>query len=153
MVNTEGEVIRDATAADKREILVLISEELAQQQSAEFGRNIKVGTVIGNVLDKSLTGSVFPPLTLVRQCCPHHFHRYSFQPSCHCCFWVCLYVHVLHQQGWFPSFAKLSSSGLVQPSSAELRFALIMVIRLTPGTKAAQPTHPPTPRESSLHHF
>ena len=38
--------------------------------------------------------------------------------------------------------AKLSSSRLVQPSSAELRFALILIITPT--------THPPIPRESSF---
>ena len=42
------------------------------------------------------------------------------------------------------TFAKLSSSWLVQPSSAELRFALILVITVTHPT-----THPP-PGESSV---
>ena len=78
MVTTEGEVIREATTADKREILVLISEELAQQQSAEFGRHIKVDIVICNVAIKSVSGAVFPPLSVARQCCPHTFHWHSF---------------------------------------------------------------------------
>ena len=59
-------MIREATTADKREILVLISEELAQQQSAEFGRHIKVDIVICNVAIKSVSGAVFPPLSVAR---------------------------------------------------------------------------------------
>ena len=42
MVSTEGEVIREASAADKKEALNLISEILGQEQNMEFGRQIKV---------------------------------------------------------------------------------------------------------------
>eukprot|EP00090_Calanus_glacialis_P035321 TRINITY_DN60321_c0_g1_i1.p1 TRINITY_DN60321_c0_g1~~TRINITY_DN60321_c0_g1_i1.p1 ORF type:complete len:256 (-),score=57.47 TRINITY_DN60321_c0_g1_i1:56-823(-) len=41
MVSTEGEVIREASPADKKEALTLITEILAQEQSLEFGRQIK----------------------------------------------------------------------------------------------------------------
>ena len=42
MVSTEGEVIREAAPADKKEVLTLITEILVQEQGMEFGRQIKV---------------------------------------------------------------------------------------------------------------
>ena len=42
MVSTEGEVIREAAPADKKEVLALITEILVQEQGMEFGRQIKV---------------------------------------------------------------------------------------------------------------
>ena len=64
MVSTEGEVIREASPADKKEALTLITEILAQEQSLEFGRQIKVQLVWIFPIIRNILGSVFALLPL-----------------------------------------------------------------------------------------
>ena len=65
MVSTEGEVIREAAPADKREVVALITDILVQEQGIEFGRQIKVSkpsVVLGKL--NLLLGSVLALLSV-----------------------------------------------------------------------------------------